>query len=347
MEYRRLGNTDLMVSAIVQGTMTFGTSNTEAEAATLLDMAQERGVTTIDTAEMYPSPPDHSHYGETERIIGRWLKARGGREHLILASKVAGRSTKGYMRPWGGETRLDRANIETALDQSLSRLQTDYIDLYQLHWPDRKTNIFGRMEYRHDPADDAIALEETLDVLAGLVRAGKIRHIGLSNENPWGLMRAAEWARHHPGVEIASIQNAYSLVSRLFEATLAEICHHENIGLLAYSPLAMGLLTGKYCAGQRPPQARLVKYSYYDRYTAPQALSAAEQYSAIARDHGYAPNQMALAYLRSKPFLAGAIIGATSPEQLRSNIDSVAITLPAEIIKKIEAVHRQFPNPCP
>lgn len=348
MLYRTLGRTDIKVSRITLGTMNWGEQNTEAEAREQLDLAMEMGVNTIDTAEMYPSPPRATTQGETERVIGRWLKDRGLRDRVVLASKVTGRSSKDYMRPWGGPTRLDRRNIEAAVDASLKRLQTDYIDLYQLHWPDRKTNIFGRVEYRHFPDDEPVPLAETLGVLGDLVRAGKIRHVGVSNETPWGMMRCLELARDGTLPRIESVQNAYSLVNRIFEMAHSEICYNEDIGLLAYSPLAMGLLTGKYRNGARPKDGRLVRYDYYSRYTAPEALAAADDYAEIAERHGLAANQMALAYiLHTKPFVASAIVGATSVEQLRSNIESVDIDISPELAKDIEAVHRRRPNPCP
>jgi len=348
MDYRKLGRSDLTVSAIILGTMTWGEQNSEAEARDQLDLATELGVTTIDTAEMYPSPPRAETHGHTEAIIGRWLKDRGHRDRIVLASKVTGRSSKDYLRPWGEGTRLDRRNIEAALDSSLKRLQTDYLDLYQLHWPDRKTNIFGRLDYRHDAADQPIPLEETLGVLQDLITAGKIRAFGLSNESPWGMMKCCALADSQGLPRPASIQNAYSLVNRIFEMSHAEIAHREDIGLLAYSPLGMGLLTGKYRQGQRPAGARLVRYDYYDRYTVSEGQRAAESYAEIAERHGLAPNHLALAFLlKARPFVAGAIIGATSCEQLRANIQAAEVSLSKEILAEIEAIHRRFPNPCP
>lgn len=347
MKQNALGQSGLSVSEIVLGTMTFGERNSEAEAQAILDAALAGGITTLDVAEMYPSPPDEKTHGGTEAILGRWMKERGNRAEIILATKITGRSNKTYLRPWGGDTRLDRRNIQAALDASLTRLQTDYIDLYQLHWPDRKTNIFGRMEYRHDPKDEPVPLEETLAALQDQIKAGKIRAIGISNETPWGMMRCVELARHHGLPLVASIQNAYSLVNRTYEMAHAEIGQREGISLLAYSPLGMGLLTGKYRHGARPADGRLVQKDYYARYSVPEGMRAADAYADLADQHGLAPVQMALAFLLQQPFLAGAIVGATSVTQLQQSLGALAVTLDKEVLKGIEAVHRRFPNPCP
>ncbi len=347
METRPLGRTGIEVSAICLGTMTWGEQNTEAEAHAQLDAAVDAGINFVDTAEMYPVPPRAETYGLTERYIGSWLKRRGGRERIVLATKVMSRSDDlDYVR--SGDTRLDRANIEAAVDASLQRLQTDYIDLYQLHWPDRRSNYFGRLGYVHADDDDAIPLEETLDVLDGLVRAGKVRHVGISNETPWGAMRWLCLAEAGRGPRMASIQNPYSLLNRTFEIGLAEIAIREQLGLLAYSPLAFGTLTGKYLRGARPEGSRLALFDRFTRYTRhPEAETATAAYVELARRHGLDPAQMALAYVLGRPFVTSVIVGATDLGQLRTDIASIELRLPDDVVDGIEAIHRRCPNPCP
>ncbi|PWR18826.1 NADP(H)-dependent aldo-keto reductase [Zavarzinia compransoris] len=346
MKYRRLGRTDLDVSVICLGTMTWGEQNTEAEAHEQLDYALDQGVNFLDTAEMYPVPPRAETQGRTEAYIGSWLKARGNRDKVILATKVAGRDGPGgHIRQ--PTTRLDKAQINQAIDASLKRLGTDYVDLYQVHWPERLTNAFGIAEYRHFEQTDLIPIEETLDALAGLVKAGKVRHLGVSNESPWGVMRYLEAADRLGLPHIVSIQNAYSLVNRLFEIGHAEIAHREGVELLAYSPLGMGLLTGKYFGGARPANARLTLFSRFVRYATAGAQAAADAYVTLARQHGLDPAQMALAFVNSRPFLGANIIGATSLEQLKADIGSIDLDLSDEVLKGIEAIHRANPNPCP
>ena len=347
MQYSRLGRTDLQVSRICLGTMTFGEQNGEREAHAQLDAALAAGVNFIDTAEMYPVPPKAETYGRTEQYIGSWLKARGRRDRVILATKAMSRSDDiTYVR--AGNTRLTRANIEAALDASLKRLRTVYIDLYQLHWPDRRTNTFGKLGYKHDPDDVPVPIEESLAALADLVEAGKVRHIGVSNETPWGVaqfLRLAETRRGWP--RIASIQNPYSLLNRSFEVGLAEFAHREAIGLLAYSPLGFGMLTGKYLDGARPPGARLTLFNRFRRYTGEVAQQATRAYAELARRHGLDPAQMALAYVNTRPFLTSTIIGATTLEQLRDDIASIDLVLSDEVLAAIEAIHVMQPNPCP
>lgn len=346
MQKRRLGQTDLEVSALCLGTMTFGQQNTEAEAHAQLDRAREAGINFIDTAEMYPVPPMAETQGRTEQYIGTWLSARGCRDRVILATKVAGPGNwLSYLR--GGNTRLDRPNIEAAVGASLKRLRTDYIDLYQLHWPDRKTNYFGRLGYEHPAEDRSVPLLETLQALGDLVGAGKVRHIGISNETPWGTMRYLELAQEHGLPRPVSIQNPYSLLNRTFEIGLAEIAMREQCGLLAYSPLAMGVLSGKYLDGARPAGARLTLFKRFDRYSNPQSDSAAAQYVALARRHGLDPAQMALAWVTRQPFVTSSIIGATTVEQLEMDLASVDLDLSEEIVKEIEAIHAGQPNPSP
>ncbi len=345
MEKRQLGNSGIAVSAIALGTMTWGEQNSESEAFEQIQVAREAGVNFIDTAEMYPVPPIAKTYGETERIIGNYFARHGGRQDWVLASKVAGPHRIDHIR--GGNARLDRANITAALEDSLKRLQTDYLDLYQLHWPDRQTNFFGQLGYVHDAADEAIAIEDTLEVLEDLVKAGKIRHIGLSNETPWGVARFLHLAETRGWPRAVSIQNPYSLLNRSYEVGLAEISIRENVGLLAYSPLAFGVLSGKYLNGAQPAKGRLTLFDRFQRYNNPQVERATAAYVALAREHGVDPAQLALAYVTSRPFLTSNIIGATTLEQLHSNLASVEVKLTEELLQGIEAIHVQQPNPAP
>jgi aryl-alcohol dehydrogenase-like predicted oxidoreductase len=346
MQHRPLGDTGLRVSALCLGTMTFGEQNSEAEAHEQLDLAVDAGVNFIDTAELYPVPPRAETQGLTERYIGTWLKGRRGRDRLILASKVAGPGAWiSYIR--GGGNRLDRPNIAAALEASLARLQTDYLDLYQLHWPDRETNFFGKLGYEPPTDDRSIPLLESLTALAEQIQAGKIRHIGLSNETPWGLMTCLNLAEQHGLPRPVSIQNPYNLLNRTFEIGLAEVALREGCGLLAYSPLGFGVLTGKYLNGVRPPGARLSLFERFNRYSNPEAERATAAYVALAREHGLDPAQMALAWVTSRPFVAANIIGATSLGQLKRNLASLDLTLAQEVIEGIEAIHRGQPNPAP
>jgi aryl-alcohol dehydrogenase-like predicted oxidoreductase len=345
MLYRKLGHTELQVSLICLGTMTWGEQNSESQAHEQLDMALDAGVNFIDTAEMYPVPPRQQTYTLTEQYIGNWLSLRRNRDKIILATKVAGRADWPYLR--GGKNCFDRANIEAALNDSLKRLQTDYIDLYQLHWPDRKTNFFGRLGFEFDPNDQPVAIEETLQVLGDAVKAGKVRYIGLSNETPWGVMRFIQLADTMGLPRIVSVQNPYNLLNRSYEVGLSEISHREGCGLLAYSPLAFGMLSGKYLNGARPDGARLTLFERFDRYNNPRALKATQAYVELARAHNLDPAQMALAYVNSRPFLTSTIIGATDLQQLQTNLDSVNISLNPEIMQKIEEIHTEIPNPSP
>lgn len=348
MEYRRLGRTDLKVSLIALGSMTWGEQNTEAEAHEQLDYAVESGVNLIDTAEMYAIPPRAETYGRTEEIIGNWLaKGTGRRGKVLLASKVVGPCGEWMPHIRGGQTQLDRANIVKALDGSLRRLKTDHLDLYQVHWPARKTNYFGQLGYTQDPNDRPTPIVETLSVLSDLVQAGKIRHVGVSNEAPWGVMKYLQLVEGLDLPRIASIQNPYSLLNRTFEVGLAEIAHREEVPLLAYSPLAFGVLSGKYVEGTAGPEARLERFPHYDRYSNDQAREATAAYVRLAREHRLSPAQMALAFVNSRPFIAANIVGATTLAQLKENIASAAVALSAEILEGIETIHRRIPNPSP
>ena len=346
MHQRRLGQTDLKVSALCLGTMTFGQQNTEREAHAQLDRAQAAGINFIDTAEMYPVPPLAETQGRTEQYIGSWLAARGYRNRVVLATKVTG---PGEWLPYlrGGKARLDRFNIEAAVETSLKRLRTDYIDLYQLHWPDRETNYFGQLAYAHPAEDRSVPLLETLQVLGDLVASGKIRHIGISNETPWGTMRLLQLAELHGLPRPVSIQNPYNLLNRTFEIGLAEIAIREQCGLLAYSPMAFGVLSGKYLDGARPANARLTLFERFVRYSNPQANRAAAEYVALARRYGLDPAQMALAWVTNRPFVTSNIIGATNMEQLETNLCSANLKLSDELIEAIEAIHTRQPNPSP
>lgn len=346
MEYRPLGSSNLQVSAICLGSMTWGEQNSEAEGHEQLDYAAAHGVNFIDTAELYAVPAKADTYGRTEEIIGSWLKKRGNRDQIILASKIAGPGEGWVDHIRKGQTRFDRDNIEAALNGSLRRLQTDYIDLYQLHWPERDTNYFGKLGYVH-AGRPFTPPQETLKVLGDLVAAGKIRHIGLSNETPWGVMKFLQAAEALNLPRVVSIQNPYSLLNRTFEVGLAEVAHREKVGLLAYSPLGFGVLSGKYVEGRDLERDRLRLFPHYDRYSNSQAKLATAAYSMLARRHGLSPTQMALAYVNSRPFLTSTIIGATTMEQLRENIGSADVKLSQELLAEIEAVHARIPNPAP
>ncbi|WP_417534801.1 NADP(H)-dependent aldo-keto reductase [Marinobacterium stanieri] len=345
MDYLTLGRSDLKVSRIALGTMTFGRQNSEAEAFEQLDYALERGVNLIDAAEMYPVPTAPEYQGRTEAYIGNWMHQRGNRDKVILATKATGPGDMvSYLRP---NIRHDAANLRQAVEGSLKRLQTDYIDLYQLHWPDRSTNYFGQLGYQHNPDSQGTPLAETLAVLGELVAEGKIRHIGLSNETPWGTMKFLQLAEQLGLPRILSVQNPYSLLNRSAEVGLAEVMLREDVGLLAYSPLGFGVLSGKYAAGVRPEGSRLALFPEYRRYLTEQGLAATECYLHLAAEHGLNPAQMALAYVNSRPFLGSNIIGATNLEQLKTNIDSVDVSLSPELLAKIEEVQQRYPNPCP
>ncbi|MGF7174536.1 NADP(H)-dependent aldo-keto reductase [Azospirillum doebereinerae] len=347
MQYRSLGRTGLSVSAIGLGTMTWGSQNTEAEGHAQMDAALDRGINFWDTAEMYAIPPTAESYGRTESIIGSWFQARGGRDKVILASKIIGAPAGGFGWVREGKSRLDRANLFAAVEASLSRLKTDYIDLYQLHWPDRVSNRFGNRVYTHKPEKDGVPIEETLAALGELVAAGKIRHVGLSNDTPWGVMRFLRAAEMAGLPRVASIQNAYNLLNRTFEQGLSEVALREEVGLLAYAPLGAGTLTGKYLNGAMPAGSRRSIDPRPSRYVTVNADAATEAYLDIARRHGLSPSQMAIAFTLRQPFVASSLIGATTMETLVSNMDAIDVTLSDEVLAEIDAVHNRLPDPCP
>jgi aryl-alcohol dehydrogenase-like predicted oxidoreductase len=345
MEYRRLGRSDLSVSAICLGTMTFGAQNTEGEAHAQLDYALECGVNFVDTAEMYPVPPRAETCTRTETIVGKWL-CRQPRDRVILATKVAGpRRAMRWIR--GGPRSLDRDNIRSALEGSLRRLQTDHVDLYQLHWPERNTPMFGEYAFEPGRETDAVPIHAQLETLAELVEEGKVRYVGLSNELPWGVTEFLRLSREHGLPRVVSVQNAYNLINRIYEYGLAEIGFREDIGLLAYSPLAFGHLSGKYLENPAA-QGRISLFKRFgQRYEKPNVAAAVAAYREVARRYGLSPAQLALAFVYRRWFVASTIIGATGLDQLRENLDAWEVSLPAEAVADIEAVHLRYTNPAP
>ncbi len=345
MQYRKLGNTDLDVSLICLGTMTFGSDLTQDEAFEQMDYALEQGVNFLDGAEMYPIPTSPEYQGRNEEIIGNWLKVRGNRDQVVVATKVTGPGEMvSYIRK---DMALDRRNIREAVTNSLRRLQTDYIDLYQLHWPDRATNFFGQLNYTHQPEKDGTPILETLEVLQELVDEGLVRHIGLSNETAWGTMKFLQLAEKHGLPRCVSVQNPYSLLNRTPEIALAEVLQREEVSLLPYSPLGFGVLSGKYLEGARPVGARITRYPTYARYLNEQGQCATAEYVALARQHGLDPAQMALAFVNSREFVSSNIIGASSIEQLKANVASAELVLSEELLASIEEINCRYPNPCP
>jgi aryl-alcohol dehydrogenase-like predicted oxidoreductase len=350
MEYSELGRTGVQVSRCCLGTMTWGSQNSEAEAHAQMDYALERGVNFWDTAEMYASPPNPETQGSTERHIGSWLKKTGKRDQIVLASKVAGRGSAfgglTWMRGDGSPTRHTRAQIDEAVENSLKRLNTDYLDLYQLHWPDRPVRVFGGQTFK-DYEQDYETFGDILEALDAHVKKGTLRAIGVSNEFPWGVMRFLAEAESKGLPRIASIQNAYHLANRTFEYGLAEIAMREQVGLLAYSPLAQGALTGKYLDGALPPGSRKALYNRMQRYEGPGAEAAIRSYVELARQHGLDPATLALKFCDSRPFVTSTIIGATSMDQLKIAIDAFDLTWTDELEKAVNALHAAQPNPCP
>ena len=345
MKYTTLPNTDIQVSKICLGTMTFGQQNTEAEGHAQMDYALEQGVNFFDTAEMYSVPARQETYGSTERILGTWFQKTGNRDKVVLASKIAGPNPNfTYMRE---KNDFSPASIQYALDQSLERLQTDYIDLYQLHWPERKTNFFGQRGFKvqDDAWEDNI--HAVLETLNGFIQQGKIKHIGLSNETPWGIMRFLEESKYHNLPRIKTVQNPYSLLNRLYENGSAEIGIRENVGLLAYSPMAFGVLSGKFLTGEAHPNARINLFPQFSRYNSEQSAAATRLYNEIAQQNGLTLTQLALAFIEQQPFVTSTIIGATTMEQLKENIDTINVTLSEELLQAIDGVQAKIPDPAP
>ena len=352
MEYRKLGRSDIDVSLICLGTMTWGEQNTEADAHDQLDYALDHEVNFIDTAEIYAVPTKAETQGLTEKYIGTWFKARGNRDRVVLATKVAGRSGMSWLRENEEISRLSREHIFHAVEQSLKRLQTDYIDLYQVHWPDRPFGAFsGRLEYKHMDISDSVPLEETLDALSELVKQGKIRHIGLSNETPWGTMKYLELAERKSLPRVVSIQNAYNLVNRGFEIGLSEIAMNEQVGLLAYSPLGQGTLTGKYLNGKMPQGSRMALFGdsplMFRYYKNERMIMAIEKYINLSKKYDIDPAQLAIQFCNVQPFVTSTIIGATTMEQLKTCIESIELDITKEIMNDIRAIHKEIPNPAP
>ena len=345
MKYTTLPNTDIKVSKICLGTMTWGNQNTQDEGFAQMDFALDRGVNFFDCAELYPVPATKETYAETERIIGNWFAKTGNRDKVVLASKIAGTGDyTAHIRTNG----FSKEALNEAVNNSLKRLQTDYLDLYQLHWPERDTNYFGVRDYKHNSDDNwEDNFNEILYNLDEIVKSGKIRQVGISNEKAWGTMRYLEESKKHNLPRMITIQNAYSLINRVFEGDLAEVAYRENIGLLAYSPMAFGVLSGKYVKGIDAENSRLNLFTRFARYSSKQSTEATKRYLKIAEDNNMTLAQMSLAFVNERPFLTSNIIGATSIEQLEENIDSINISLSDEVMKAIDSVHAEIPNPAP
>jgi len=345
MKYTTLPHTNLKVSKICLGTMTWGNQNTQDEGFAQMDLALDKGVNFFDVAELYPVPATAETYAETERIIGNWFQKTGHRDQVVLATKIAGPGDyTAHIRTTG----FSKAALNEAVNNSLKRLKTDYIDLYQLHWPERQTNTFGVRDYKHNPNDQwEDNFKAILHHLDELIKEGKIRHVGLSNEKAWGTMRYLNESQQHDLPRMITIQNAYSLLNRTFEGDLAEVSHREDIGLLAYSPMAFGVLSGKYVKGTAADNARLKLFPRFARYSSEQSTEATKRYLQIAEENDMSLAQMALAFVNQRPFVTSNIIGATNIKQLEENIDSINVSLSNEILKAIDNVHAEIPNPAP
>ena len=345
MNYKKLGNTDLDVSTICLGTMTWGEQNTQNEGFEQMDYALGQGVNFWDTAEIYSIPPREETFGHTEEIIGNWFEKTKKRKNVVLASKVCG-PMREYVR--GGGNQFGKKNITEALDGSLKRLKTDYIDLYQLHWPERNTNFFGKLGYEHGDDGEWTKFEDILENLKKFIEQGKIRHIGLSNETPWGLSKFLELSKNKNLPRILSVQNPYNLLNRSYEVGLAEMSVREQSGLLAYSPLACGYLSGKYRNNQMPKNSRMsINADFWTRYKKPNMSVAVDAYYEISKKYKLDMSQMSLKFIEIQPFVTSVIIGATTMQQLKTDIESVNVNLSDEIIKEINEVQKLYPNPCP
>lgn len=343
MKYTHLPKTDIKVSKICLGTMTWGNQNTQEEGFAQMNLALDMGVNFFDCAELYPVPATAETYAETERIIGNWFAQTGNRNKVVLATKIAGPGDyTAHIRTTG----FSKQALNDAVNQSLKRLKTDYIDLYQLHWPERQTKMFGVRDYVHNPNDPwTDNFNEILHSLNDIIKTGKVRHIGISNEGAWGTMRYLQESKEHQLPRMITIQNAYSLLCRTFEGDLAEVAMREDIGLLAYSPLGFGVLSGKYIKGTASDNARLKLFPRFSRYSSPQSTEAAKRYLKIAEDHQLSMSQMALAFVNERPFVTSNIIGATHIDQLRENIESIDLSLSDEVMVAINTVHSEIPNP--
>lgn len=348
MNYKSLGKSDIKVSTIGLGTMTWGEQNSEKEAFEQMDYAQDAGVNFFDTAELYPVPPSNKTRGETSRIIGRWIKNKKNRNKIIIADKIVGRSGMNWFRKNLEQTRLNKSQIIFALDRSLKDLDTDYIDLYQLHWPDRPINVFSGLEYVHKETQETNTILEVIETLEDSIKKGKIRSFGISNETPWGTSEYIKYSETKNLSRPVSIQNPYNLLNRSFEVGLSEISIRENVGLLAYSPLASGTLSGKYLDGKLPEGSRLKLFgNRYPRYRTPNSEDAIKEYIKIANTYNLDPCQMAIKFCEIKPFVTSVLIGATKMDQLKINIDSVNINLPDKILEDINKIQLIYSNPCP
>ncbi|MEX1059731.1 MAG: aldo/keto reductase [Methyloceanibacter sp.] len=346
MDYRELGRTGVKVSRLCLGTMTFGEQNTEVEGHAQMDYAFDRGINMFDAAEIYPVPPKPETQGRSEAIIGTWLAARKRRDQVMIATKVAGRSKMNWVRKDRSPPRQSAAQIMEAVEASLMRLKTDYIDLYQLHWPDRPMRVFEGHDYLHLEGDTH-PIHEILGALGRLVAGGKVRFVGLSNESPWGVMSFLKASEQHGLPRPVSIQNAYNLVNRSFETGLSEIFYREQMSLLAYSPLGQGYLSGKYEGGALPPGSRKTLFDRLGRYEKGNGPKAISTYIALARKHGLDPAQMAIAFSVSRPFVTSAIIGATTMDQLKTDMAAADLKLSQAVLEDIEQIHLDYPNPCP
>ena len=345
MKFKKLGNTDLDVSLICLGTMTWGTQNSEEDAFEQMDYSLSKGVNFFDTAEIYSVPPTSESYGKTEVMIGNWLEKRKNRDKIILASKVAGPGCD-WIR--GGGNNFDEKKIAEAIDGSLKRLKTDYIDLYQLHWPERSTNFFGRRDYLYNNEEgDWNSFESILEALNKFIKSGKIRYIGMSNETPYGMSRYLEISKNKGAPRMMSVQNPYNLVNRTYEIGMSEISIREKCGLLVYYPLASGALSGKYRKGQMPKNARISLFKGWERMINPLAMKAYDEYYKLAKEYNMTMVQLAQAFVNSRPFVTSNIIGATTMTQLEENIKSIEVELSEEIIEKINLIHNNNPNPSP